>query len=151
MRAAELRMAGGDTEKGMAELERLAESPDTGVAGRALFLLGHAALRRDQEVTALKYFREAVKKDYAQPDIIAYVAADLIRQGEPVKAAGLIEEHDSILPFNAAVEETLVTGLIQAGRPDLAERHLLRHLERRGLDEHAQRMLAMLSEAQTAQ
>ncbi|MFW5871222.1 MAG: tetratricopeptide repeat protein [Verrucomicrobiota bacterium] len=151
MRAAELRFANGDIEKAIGQLETLAQSTDNAVAGKALFMLGHAAIRKDRKAAAVEHFQEAMAKGYVQPDIVAYVAAHFIEQDKAEKAVSLIAEHKANLPFNAAIEHKLAFKLIETNRLDLARHHLRRYMEHRGLDETAKRMLAMLSEAQTAQ
>jgi predicted Zn-dependent protease len=105
--------------------------------------LGHRALAAAQLDEAEQHFEEPLKLDPAQPEVysdLSEVAGQKGRADEAVKGAQTAVALD---PFNAPLQKTLVTRLIDAKRYPEAEAAMEKYLENFPEDDFMRKMLAI--------
>jgi Tetratricopeptide repeat len=105
--------------------------------------LGHQALAARQWDEAEQHFEESLKLDPAQPQVYSDLSEVADQKGRAEEAVTLAQKAVTLDPFNAPLQKTLITRLIDAKRYPEAEAAMEKYLENFPEDDFMRKMLAI--------
>jgi hypothetical protein len=105
--------------------------------------LGHRALAAARLDEAEQHFEESLKLDPAQPEVYSALSEVAGQKGRADEAVTLAQKAVALDPFNAPLQKTLVTRLIDAKRYPEAEAAMEKYLENFPEDDFMRKMLAI--------
>jgi len=105
--------------------------------------LGHQALSAGRLDEAEQHFEESLKLDPAQPQVLSDLSEVASQKGRADEAVTVAQKAVALDPFNAPLQKTLVTRLIDAKRYPEAEAAMEKYLENFPEDDFMRKMLAI--------